>query len=104
MHISAIANSKIAPKIEEVDCVYSVCPSDDITINQYEYLSTLAACDVWKRDNTFWQSGSYMFTVEWSNKFSLHLIELEDGNYIFWPSDKLTWSAADELPLYGSGQ
>jgi|ERR1700722_20040193 len=97
----ALANSKTAPKIAEEDCVYTSCPDEFIVVNQYEYLSTLAICGVWKRDNSFWQNGTYIFSVEWpKTKMVLHLIELEDGNYSLWPSEKLTWGEVEELPKY----
>lgn len=98
--VCALANSKSAPKISEEECVFAPCPEEKFIVNQYEFLASIGICGVWKRDGSFWQSGTYMFSVEWENKFVLHLVELEDGNYILWPSDKLTWNDSDELPTY----
>lgn len=99
--ICALANSKDAPRITEEECVYYVCPNEYVVMNKYEYLAALGECGVWKKDNAFWQKGMYMFSVEWPNtKIVLHLIELEDGNYILWPNEKLTWAETEELPKF----
>jgi hypothetical protein len=95
--VCALANSKTAPKLTEEECVYAVCPDDVVLATQYEYLTTVESCGVWKKDSTFWQRGIYLFTVEWpKTKHQLHFIELEDGNYIFWANEKITWG--DEVP------
>lgn len=95
--VCALANSKTAPKILEEDCVYDVCPPGDIIVNQYEYLVSVEHCAVWERDGTLWRKGIYVFTVEWiDTRTQYHLIELEDGNYVFWPNDRITWG--DDVP------
>src|SRR5258708_4885829 len=102
--VCALANSKTAPKLNEDDCVYDICSDNDVVVIQYEYLATIEHCCVWKKDNTFWQKGVYLFTVEWSKtKQQLHFIELEDGNYIFCRNEKITWGEdiLKELPRYG---
>lgn len=99
---SALSNSKTAVKLQEEDCVFGICPEDEVIINQYEFLSNIGTCAVWKKDSSLWQKGNYLFTVEFSNKVQLHLIELDDGNYIFWPSSNITWSEEipNKLPQY----
>jgi hypothetical protein len=101
---SALANSKTAIKLQEEECVFALCPEENVIVNQYEFLSNIGSCVIWKRDGSLWQRGNYIFTVEFLNKDQLHLIELDDGNYIFWPSSNITWSEdiPAELPIYGN--
>lgn len=94
--ISALANNRTAPRLEE-DCVYSTCPDEHATVIQYEYLINTQHCGVWKKDGSFWQKAMYLFTVEWPNvKMQLHFLEMEDGNYVLWANDKITWG--EEIP------
>ena len=101
--IHAIANSKAAPKIEEADCIWAACPDNDVEVVQYEYLTTIGICAVWKKDSTFWQTGNYVLTLEWLND-TMHLVELDDGNYVLWSPTHLTWGeeVPKELPQYAS--
>lgn len=101
--VCALSNSKSAPKLLEEDCIYGPCPDDDIVVIQHEYLLAVGDCGVWNRDSSFMQKGTYMFTVEWTKvKQQYHLIELEDGNYILWSNEKITWGAEipDKMPEY----
>jgi hypothetical protein len=101
--VSALANNKAAPKIIEEDCVCSLCPSENIVVNQYEYLANIEHCAVWENDGPLWRKGIYVFTVEWVDaKTQCHLIELEDGNYVFWPSERITWGedVPEKIPGY----
>jgi hypothetical protein len=101
--ICALANSKTAPKMTEEECIYNMCSDDDANIIQYDFLSNIEHCSVWNRDNTYWQKGIYLFTVEWhKSKEQGHIIELEDGNYVCWPNQKITWGEEipDKLPEY----
>lgn len=103
--ICALANNKMAPVLLEEDCVYSLCSDDKITVFRYEYLLSIDCCSIWKKDKTYWQRGSYIFTVEWDKtKQQLHFIELEDGNYVLWANERITWGedVPNELPAYGS--
>lgn len=103
--ISAIANSKTAPKIDYSN--YDLCPDDTISIHYYEFLSTIENCSVWGDDNSFIQKGLYLFSIEWPNAKKIqHLIELEDGNYVLWPNEKITWgeSVPEELPIFNSNE
>jgi hypothetical protein len=84
--ISALTNNKNTAKLE--NAVYCVCPSDNFIINCYEHLNNIGICFILNDDK---QAGTYILTVEFDNKLQLHLIELEGGNYIFWPSDKIIW-------------
>lgn len=101
--VCALMNSKAAREVPEDACVYDVCPDSNAEIIQYDYLAAIEHCCVWKKDNTFWQKGVYLFTVEWTNNTKYHFIELEDGNYVFWLNEKITWGedAPEKLPLYG---
>jgi hypothetical protein len=101
--ISALSNSKEAPKLSEDDCVFENCPDEYVSIIQYEHLSNISTCGVWKKDKSFWQAGNYILTVEWNKaKKSLQFIELNDGNYILWANEFLTWGDCipEELPNY----
>jgi hypothetical protein len=88
--ISALTNNKETIKLDDKDCVYCACPSDNFIINCYEHLNSISICSILKSDNN--QCGTYILTCEWENKLQLHFIELEDGNYIFWPNDKIVWN------------
>jgi len=95
--VSALANNKTAPRFNEEECVFSVCPDKNAVVVQYEYLSGVESCGVWKKDETFWQKAIYLFTVEWPDaKQQLHFLELEDGNYTLWSNERLTWG--DQIP------
>jgi hypothetical protein len=101
--INALSNNKEAPKLSEADCVFENCPDEYVSIIQYEHLSNIDTCGVWKKDKSFWQAGNYIFTIEWNKaKKSLQFIELNDGNYIVWANEFLTWSECipGELPNY----
>lgn len=101
--VCALANSRTAPKIEEEDCVFDVCPDENITIAQYDYLTTVEHCALWKKDGSFWQKGIYLFSVEWpKTKSQFHFIELEDGNYSFWSNERMTWGEdiPEKIPEY----
>jgi hypothetical protein len=104
--INAFSNSKTAPKLSEDDCNFSSCIEPDCVLNQYEFLAAQENCKVWNKDNAFWQNGIYILTVEFPiSKSQLHLIELEDGNYISWSSKNITWAeeVPDELPVFEEG-
>jgi len=101
--LCALANSKTAPKLEEDECIYDLCPDDVAVVIQYEYLMALENCAVWKKDGSLWQKGIYLFSVEWPKlKHQLHFIELEDGNYTLWSNERITWGEGvpEELPTY----
>jgi hypothetical protein len=101
--IHALSNSKTAPKIEEVDCLWASCPDNEVDVIQYEYMATVGICGVWKKDGAFWQTGNYVLTLEWiKTKTTMHLIELNDGNYVLWAPEHLTWGEEQpkELPKY----
>lgn len=95
--VCALANSKTAPKFDENDCIFDVCPDDIINVIRYEYLAAVESCGVWNKDSSFWQKGSYLFSVEWPKlKHQLHFLELEDGNYTLWSNERITWG--EEIP------
>jgi hypothetical protein len=100
--IHALANSKAAPKVDEADCIWAHCPDNEVDVVQYEYLTTVMACGVWKRDNSLWQTGNYVLTLEWVKaKATMHLIELDDGNYVLWAPEYITWGdVPKELPRF----
>jgi hypothetical protein len=87
--ISTLTNNKETIKFD--DCVYCICPSDNFIINCYEHLNSISICSILNSDGNFMQHGTYILTCEWENKLQLHFIELENGNYIFWPNDKIIW-------------
>lgn len=90
--VCALANNKAAPKFDEEECVFTACPDNNPIALQYEYLASVNECSVWKKDGSFWQKASYLFTVEWNaSKLQLHFLELEDGNYVLWANEKITW-------------
>lgn len=95
--VCALSNDRTAPKLSEEECVATNCPDNELFVVEYDYLSTLRICGIWKKNFTFWQKGSYIFTIEWpKNKLSLHLIELNDGNYVLWNNENITWG--EEIP------
>lgn len=103
VQLSSLVNDKMSQILKEEDSIYFPCPEDNANILQHEYLSVIEHCGVWKKDNTFWSKGIYVFTIEWQiSKQQLHLLELEDGNYVFWPDEKITWGEdiPDELPQF----
>lgn len=102
--VNAITNSKTSPILSEDDASFLTCPSDDVETIQYDHLTNVSHCGVWKQDGSFWQLGSYVLSIEWPRvKVNVHLIELEDGNYIVWDGDFITWGedVPESLPKYG---
>lgn len=103
--VCALMNSKTAREVPDDACVYDVCPEGNAAVIQYEYLTAVEHCAVWKKDNSFWQNGVYLFSVEFGNGGQqYHFIELEDGNYVFWANENITWGSErlEELPKYGA--
>jgi hypothetical protein len=102
--VCALMNSKAAREVPEDAAVFDVCPDGSAEVIQYEYLTAVEHCGVWKKDRSFWQKGVYLFSVEWQNKEQSHFIELEDGNYVFWNNRHITWGeeTPTELPAYGA--
>ena len=93
--VAALTNSKEAVKLSDESCSYSVFADDEVSLMRFEYLSGLGPCIVNNKDGSFWQNGQYIFSVEWENlKQQLHLIELEDGNYVFWGNEGLVWGGS----------
>jgi len=91
--IAALSNSKTAPKLSNDDVNITKCVDKDIVVYQIDYLLNLNLCKVLRQDGNLWQIGNYLFTIEWINtKQSVHLIELEEGNYILWPNELLSWN------------
>lgn len=90
--VAALTNRREAVKLAEDACIYQVFPDDNVSVVVLEYLTTLDNCRVYNKDGTYWQDGQYVFTVEWELLGEqLHLIELEDGNYVFWGNGGLEW-------------
>lgn len=97
----ALVNSKEAPKLE--DDGFENCPDEYIAVIQHEHLLNINVCGIWKRDHSFWQKGIYILTVEWPKaKQQVHLVELENGNYVFWSNKYMTWGndIPEKLPIY----
>lgn len=89
---AALTNDRQAVKLTDEACSYTVFPDDKVSVVVLEYLSTLNNCKVNNKDGTHWQNGQYVFTAEWDNiGEQLHLIAMEDGNYIFWGNEGLRW-------------
>jgi hypothetical protein len=100
---SALSNSRPAPKFEENDYSFNHCPENESSVIHLDYLTNVNSCAVWKRNKSFWQKGNYLFTLDFPNaNQQLQLIELEDGNYIFWDNSLITWSeeVPEKLPEY----
>lgn len=100
---SALSNSRPAPKFEENDYSFNHCPEDNAQVITLDYLTNINACNVWKRNKSYWQKGNYLFTLDFPNaREQLQLLELEDGNYIFWDNSLITWGeeAPERLPEY----
>jgi hypothetical protein len=90
--VAALTSRQEAVKLIDDACSYTVFPDDKVSIVVLDYLSTLDTCGVLNKDGSFWQNGQYLFTVEWDNlKKQLHLIGLDDGNYVFWGNEGLVW-------------
>jgi hypothetical protein len=90
--VAALTNSKEAVKLSDEGCSYSVFSDDKVSVIVLEYLAGLGTCIVNNKDGSHWQNGQYVLTVEWENlKQQLHLIELDDGNYVFWGNEGLVW-------------
>lgn len=100
--IRALANSKTSTPLETHS--FDVCPDDNATIIQHDYLNSIGSCGVWHKDGTLWSIGTYLFTIEWHNaKRQMHFIELEDGNYVMWADSHIIWGndMPEKLPGYG---
>jgi hypothetical protein len=96
-----LTNNKVSPKISEEECLYFF-PNSIISAHRFEHLANIEDCGVWRKDNSYWQSGTYMFSFELLGEESpIHFIELSDGNYVLWPNPKITWGniATDNLPM-----
>lgn len=90
--VAALTNDREAVKLTDEQCNYASFPDDKVSVIVLEYLTKLGKCKIINKDGSFWQNGQYIFTVEWENVIGqLHLIELEDSNYIFWGNDGLEW-------------
>jgi hypothetical protein len=90
----ALTNSQNAVKLAEQDAVWSIFSDEHASICVLEGLKVANPCVVLNKDGSVWQNGSYVFTVEWERlKEQLHLIELEDGNYVFWGNEGLRWES-----------
>src|SRR5271165_3760989 len=91
--IAGLTNSKEAVKLSDEGCSYSLFNDDNddrVSVIVLEYLAGLGACKVNNKNGSYWQDGQYVFTVE-NLKQQLHLIELQDGNYVFWGNEGLVW-------------
>ena len=101
--LSGITNSKTSSELSEDECNFHNCILGSIFIVKYEHLDTISNCSVWKKDNSLWQLGTYVFTICWENGEELHIIELEDGNYIAWANSHIVWGdeVPEGLPEYG---
>jgi hypothetical protein len=88
------------------------------TVHRYAYLRDMD-CNVWIKDDV-WRPGSYKFTIDWvepdgdiplmdceipDEHKCHHIIELEDGNFVAYPNNRILWKEAsfvvrDEIPDY----
>jgi hypothetical protein len=102
--ISAFANSKGVRPLEESNYIYFHAPNENVIACTHDYLSSIEDCFVWQRNAERFQAAKYILTIDWylENK-QLHLLELEDGNYILWPSELITFGSnvPEKLPAYG---
>jgi hypothetical protein len=93
--VAGLTNSREAVILTDESCSYSVFNDDKVSVIVLEYLVGLNGCVVNNKDGTFWQNGQYVLTIEWENlKQQLHLIELENGNYVFWGNEGLVWGGS----------
>jgi hypothetical protein len=101
--ISALTNDRAVAMVGDDQCSYARSPGEHISVISHEHLADIGVCGVWNRDGSFWETGTYMLTVQWSNGQQVHLIELEGGHYIFWGDKHITWGddTPDLLPEYG---
>jgi len=87
--VESLSNSKNAPVLQrEKTCNYL---DEEIQIFQFDYLLNIGKCTVHNSDGSLFQAGSYVFTVEYSSGYVIHLIELDDGNYMFCDNSLLNW-------------
>jgi hypothetical protein len=100
---AALSNSRPSQKFDDDDYNFYNCPESDASVVHLDYLTNINSCAVWRRDKGFWQKGNYLFTLDFPNaNQQLQLIELEDGNYIFWDNSLITWGEGviEKLPNY----
>lgn len=101
--VAALSNSRPSPNFDDNDYNFSHCPESEASVAHLDYLTNINSCAVWKRNKSYWQKGSYLFTLDFPNaNQQLQLIELEDGNYIFWDNSLITWGeeVVERLPEY----
>lgn len=89
--LPALTNDRQSLKLSEQDSVWSILSDPLVSICVLETLKT-SNPTILKKDGSVWQNGSYELTVECERvKEQLHLILLDDGNYVFWGNDGLRW-------------
>lgn len=95
--ITALTGKRCEQMSLKESCYFN-CPSGELTWTVFE---SLTRCQVFKRDGSFLDSGRYIMTLDWHNDNELgHLIELDGGNVVMWPSHKIVFSdnKEDKLP------
>ena len=91
---SAKTNKETNNEIEYGKLVYHKCPSNNITVNEFKYLS--GKCWVYFKE---WYRGEYHSTIDWfENNQNAHLISLENGQFCCMPSHKVLFT--DKIPEF----
>ena len=105
--LQAISGSKLAKSLREEDCVYIQSADKDVVACVYDYLLSIEDCFVWQKNGEKFQAAKYIMTLDWYiAKEQLHLLELEDGNYVLWHNSLITWGldVPEKLPAYGRSE
>jgi len=101
--ICALVNDKKAPILSEEECIFDKCSDDNAQVISHEYITSIGVCHSWKKNTDYDQPAIYLSTIHFpKTNQQMHLLELEDGNYVFAPDTHITWGEAkpEQLPGY----
>lgn len=94
--LMALTTIKYAPELNINNCYYNNCPDNKITITKYNSINELFIYQKYKIIK-----GHYLFSIDWYNdNLNSHLINIDDGNFILWPSHKISLQPVFNLPKY----
>jgi|ERR1700722_4525604 len=90
VEVNALTNSKNSAPVSINEHIFS--HKENIEIYKYQYLYEINNCLLLDKDGVIWQGGNYLFSLLIdNNSIQFHFIELNDGNYIFWPNENTIW-------------
>lgn len=84
----AYTDKEIKETFNKNELCYSCCPSNNITINKFNYLND--RCWVWFPTRKTWFEAEYIATIDWfQQNQNSHFCSLACGQFCFMPSHKI---------------